>query len=62
MALEVPTFVVITKSDLCSPEQMSHTMKQLEQTLSMTGRRKVPFKVTNESDACTAAQRFSETQ
>ncbi len=62
IALQVPTFVVVTKADLCSRQQMNRTVEQLELILSSAGCRKVAFKVKNESDACTAAQRFTEKQ
>lgn len=60
VALAVPTFVVVTKVDLCSMEKVEHTLQQLEQLLSSPGCCKVPFRVASESDVCTAAQNFSE--
>ena len=62
MALQVPTFVVVTKADLCSPQQMNRTVEQLKQILIGAGCRKVPFRIESESDACTAAQRFTDEQ
>ena len=62
MALQVPTFVVVTKADLCSSQQTNRTVEQLEQILVSGGCRKVPYRIKTESDACTAAQRFTDKQ
>ena len=58
----MPTFVVVTKVDLCSEGQVERTVSQLEQLLSSPGCCKVPFKINNESDVCTAAQNFTHNQ
>lgn len=60
VALKVPTFVVVTKSDLCSEAQAHHTIQQLEHLLTSPGCCKVPFVVKTEGDLCTAAQRFTD--
>ena len=60
VALKVPTFVVVTKSDLCTEAQMHHTIQQLEHLLTSPGCNKVPFIVKNDGDLCTAAQRFTD--
>lgn len=60
MALKVPTFVVVTKADLCSDQQVENTVKQLTRILTSPGCKLVPFEVKSESDACTAAQRFAK--
>lgn len=62
IVLQVPTFVVVTKGDLCSDEQMSRTVDQLKQVLVGTGCCKIPFYIKSESDAFTAAQRFTDKQ
>ena len=60
VALKVPTFVVVTKADLCSEAQMHHTIQQLEHLLTSPGCCKVPFVVKTDGDLCTAAQRFTD--
>ena len=59
MALKVPIFVVVTKADLCTDQQVRNTVQQLEKILQSTGCNLVPLKVKCESDACTAAQQFA---
>ena len=59
MALDVPTFVVVTKIDLCHKTQVESTVKQLKKVLENPGCCKIPYMVENESDACLAAQRFT---
>ena len=60
VALKVPTLVVVTKSDLCSPSQANHTIEKLEQILKSVGCNKKPFRVNSESDACLAAQKSND--
>ena len=60
IALDVPIFVVITKGDLCTPQQVQKIFEQLERLLSSTGCKKVPYRVNSESDAYNAAQKFSD--
>lgn len=59
IALGVPIFVVVTKADLCSPQQVQKILEQLERLLSSAGCNKVPYRVSTESDAYNAAQKFS---
>lgn len=51
IALEVPFFVVITKTDLVSPDV---TAKSLEQVLKNTSARRVPLFIKDENDVITA--------
>ena len=60
LALDVPTFVVVTKADLCTKQQVQRIHEQLELLLSSAGCKKIPYKVTTESDAYNAAQQFSD--
>ena len=62
MALKVPTFVVITKIDVCRPAVVQHTQKILERILKSPGCKKVPLPVTVEDDVITAAANFSNDQ
>jgi len=58
VALGVPSFVVVTKTDACRAAQVEKTLHQLERTLKGPGCRRVPLRVDTEDDACTAASNF----
>nr|XP_036224780.1 GTP-binding protein 2 isoform X1 [Bactrocera oleae] len=51
-ALDMPFFIVVTKTDITSPEQ---TVQELRQVLTSAGCRKLPFIVTNADEAISAA-------
>lgn len=51
MALDVPFFIVVTKTDVTSPAQ---TLGNLESVLKSTGCHKVPLVIRNEDDVITA--------
>ncbi|CAD6992331.1 unnamed protein product [Ceratitis capitata] len=52
LALDMPFFIVITKTDITSPDQ---TVQELRQVLISVGCRKIPFIVTNSDEAISAA-------
>lgn len=54
MALEVPMFIVINKTDICTPAMTERTMKSLERVLKSPGCRKVVVYVQNKDDAIAA--------
>nr|XP_039254255.1 GTP-binding protein 2-like [Styela clava] len=56
LALGVPTFAVVTKTDLCPPFVVDRACKQLERLLTSPGSGKIPFQVNTEDDAYTVAQ------
>ena len=58
MALKVPIFVVITKTDLCPEPVMEETMKQLFRLLKMAGARKQPYVVDSMDDLVHAVRAF----
>lgn len=60
IALDVPVFVVVTKADLCTPQQTERILEQLKTLLSSAGCSKIPYLVKSESDAYNAAQKFSK--
>ena len=60
IALDVPTFVVVTKADLCTPQQVQKILEQLDRLLSSAGCKKIPYIVKSESDAYNAAHKFSD--
>ena len=56
LALRVPTFVVITKTDLCPSPVVDRTCRQLERLLTSPGSAKIPFQVKTVDDAITVGQ------
>lgn len=50
-ALDMPFFIVVTKTDITSPEQ---TVQELKNLLTSIGCRKVPFVVTNSDEVISA--------
>ncbi|GAB1607488.1 GTP-binding protein 2-like [Argonauta hians] len=57
-ALDVPVFVVVSKIDMCPEPVIEKTIQQLEKILKSPSCNKVPFRVTCEDDAITAATNF----
>jgi len=55
VALEVPFFVVITKTDSASKDRLNKTLKSVETTLKSAGSNKVPLVVRSQDDVITAA-------
>eukprot|EP00112_Aurelia_sp_Birch-Aquarium-sp1_P000843 Seg1080.7 transcript_id=Seg1080.7/GoldUCD/mRNA.D3Y31 product="GTP-binding protein 2" protein_id=Seg1080.7/GoldUCD/D3Y31 len=62
IALRIPLVVVITKTDLSSPEALNNTVTQLERILKSPGCNKVPIIVEDEDDVATAASNFPSGQ
>ena len=52
--------MVVTKADLCTPQQVQKILDQLERLLSSAGCKKIPYQVKSESDAYNAALKFSD--
>lgn len=59
IALEVPCFVVVTKIDVAPPEII---LKELQNTITAAGSRKLTFVVRNEDDLITACSNQSNEQ
>ncbi len=59
MALAVPTFVVVSKIDLCNEEQLQTVTQQLKDVLSSPGCNKIPVLVKTEGEVYNAAQKFA---
>ncbi|CAI9729953.1 GTP-binding protein 2-like [Octopus vulgaris] len=57
-ALDVPVFVVVSKIDMCPESLIEKTIQQLEKILKSPSCNKVPFRVSSEDDAITAATNF----
>ena len=58
--LDVPVFVVITKSDLATQDQLRRTLTSLLAILKSPWMNKVPVVVQNENDLLTCATHFSK--
>ncbi|KAJ2083092.1 hypothetical protein H4R24_001067 [Coemansia sp. RSA 988] len=58
LALNIPVFVVITKIDMCPPNVLDATLKQLTRVLRSSGCRKLPIAVSDRKSVVMAASRF----
>lgn len=62
MALKVPTFVIVNKTDVCLPFVIDQTLRLLERLLKSPGCNKVPVIVRTEDDVIVAATNFITNQ
>ena len=62
MALKVPTFVIVNKTDVCLPFVIDRTLRLLERLLKSPGCNKVPVIVRTEDDVIVAATNFITNQ
>jgi GTPase len=62
MALRVPTFVVISKIDICTPAMVQRTVCIVERILKSPGCNKIPLRVQSEDDTLVAATNFASHQ
>ncbi|KAK8752942.1 hypothetical protein OTU49_008362 [Cherax quadricarinatus] len=53
-ALDVPIVIVVTKTDIASPQQIQRTIHDLKKFLTQPGYKRVPLIIENEDDAITA--------
>jgi GTPase len=61
LSLGIPVLVVITKIDMCPPNILESTIKQLVKILKSPGCRKIPmFIKTNEDVVVTAVRKHEE--
>jgi len=61
LSLGIPVLVVITKIDMCPPNILESTIKQLVKILKSPGCRKIPmFIKTNEDVVVTAVGNYEE--
>ncbi|KAJ2834505.1 hypothetical protein GGI24_000362 [Coemansia furcata] len=58
LALGIPVFVVITKIDMCPPNVLDSTIKQLTKVLRSSGCRKLPIAIRDRNSVIMAASRF----
>ncbi len=58
LALNVPVMVVITKIDICPPQILEQTIKQLMAILKSPGARKIPILIKNREECINTAVRF----
>lgn len=62
MALKVPTFVIVNKTDVCLPFVIDRTLRLLDRLLKSPGCNKVPVIVKTEDDVIVAATNFITNQ
>ncbi|KAL9954791.1 hypothetical protein ACROYT_G042368 [Oculina patagonica] len=62
MALKVPTFVIVNKTDICLPAMVERTLKVLDRVLKSPCCKKVPVVVKTEDDVIVAATNFTSNQ
>ena len=60
IALKVPTFVVVSKTDLCDEAGMKEVVQQLQELLVLPGCSKVPVVIHSENDVYSTAQHFTD--
>ncbi|KAI8818768.1 GTP-binding protein 2-like protein [Fimicolochytrium jonesii] len=58
VSLKVPVFVVITKIDIASPAQLTHTVGALLTLLKSPGIKRVPLVIQNKDDVVVSASSF----
>ncbi|KAI9770358.1 MAG: hypothetical protein M1835_006562 [Candelina submexicana] len=58
LALNVPVMVVITKIDICPPQILEQTIKQLTGILKSPGARKIPIYIKNREECINTATQF----
>ncbi|ORY14381.1 P-loop containing nucleoside triphosphate hydrolase protein [Clohesyomyces aquaticus] len=58
LALNVPVMVVITKIDICPPQILEQTIKQLTKILKSAGARKIPIFIKNREECINTATQF----
>ncbi|KAK6015587.1 elongation factor Tu GTP binding domain protein [Ostertagia ostertagi] len=58
LSLSVPVFIVVTKIDMCPPQILEETMKNIGRLVKSAGARKLPVMVRNTNDVVHAAVNF----
>ncbi|ATZ53032.1 hypothetical protein BCIN_08g06450 [Botrytis cinerea B05.10] len=58
LALNVPVMVVITKIDICPPQILEQTIKQITGILKSPGARKIPIFIKNREECINTATQF----
>ena len=58
LALNVPVLVVVTKIDMCPPNILEATIKQITKILKSPGSRKIPMFIRDMEDVVVTAQNF----
>ncbi|KAI9887255.1 MAG: hypothetical protein M1823_000926 [Watsoniomyces obsoletus] len=58
LALNVPVMVVVTKIDICPPQVLQETLKQLIAILKSPGARKIPIFIKNKEECINTATQF----
>ncbi len=58
LALNVPVIVIITKIDMCPPNVLDSTIKQITKILKSSGCRKIPMFIHDMEHVVATAQKF----
>jgi GTPase len=58
LALQVPVFIAVTKIDMCPPNILEATLKQLTKILKSSGCRKIPMFIKTVGDVIVTASNF----
>ncbi|CAK7219021.1 hypothetical protein SBRCBS47491_003705 [Sporothrix bragantina] len=58
LALNVPIMVVITKIDICPPNILAETIKQIKGVLKSPGAKKIPIFINNRDECISTATQF----
>ena len=58
LALQVPVFIAVTKIDMCPPNILESTLKQLTKILKSSGCRKIPMFIKTVGDVIVTASNF----
>lgn len=62
LALEVPVFIVVNKTDLCQSKLLQQTLHSIEALLKSPGVNRMPLIIKNDNDMAIAVQNFTESK
>jgi GTPase len=62
LALEVPVFIVVNKTDLCHEKLLQQTLNSIQTLLKSPGVNRMPLVISNDDDAVVAVQNFTESK
>ena len=60
LALEVPVFIVVNKTDLCHQKLLQQTLNSIQTLLKSPGVNRMPLIISNDHDLALAVQSFTE--
>jgi len=62
LALEVPVFIVVNKTDLCHQKLLQQTLNSIQTLLKSPGVNRMPLIISNDHDLALAVQTFTESK